>query len=66
VTGSGAWNGGTIVEQTFAGHVYQLTRADSLPGPWNDVSGQSFTGNGTAHAFVDSAATGAQRFRSPI
>ena len=36
---------------------------DSLAAPvWTNIAGQAFTGDGTAHPFTDSAATGAQRF----
>ena len=53
----------TLTAQTYAGHTYQLQRADSLAAPvWINIAGQAFTGDGTAHPFTDSAATGVQRF----
>ena len=53
----------TLSVQTYAGHIYQLQRADSLTAPvWTDISGQAFTGNGTPHNFTDTAATGTQRY----
>ena len=53
----------TVTVKTFAGHVYQLQRADSLLAPaWTNIAGQAFTGSGAAHDFTDTAATGAQRF----
>ncbi len=58
-----AGNTVTVTAQTYAGHIYQLQRADSLTAPvWGDIAGQTFAGNGTPHVFTDSAATGTQRF----
>ena len=53
----------TVTAQTYAAHTYQLQRADSLIAPvWGDIAGQAFAGNGSPHAFTDTAATGTQRF----
>ena len=52
----------TVSVQTYAGHTYQLQRADSLSAPaWTNI-GSAQGGNGTLRALIDSAATGTQRF----
>ena len=36
----------TLTVQTYAGHNYQLQLAAGMTGPWSDVAGQAFAGNG--------------------
>lgn len=57
-----AGNTVTLSVQTFAGHSYQLQRSDSLASPsWTNI-GTPQTGDGTVRNFVDTTATGTQRF----
>ena len=52
----------TVKVRTYAGHAYQLQRAISLTAPtWTDV-GTPQTGDGSVRDFIDTGATGAQRF----
>ena len=52
----------TVKLRTYAGHAYQLKRADSLTAPtWTNI-GTEQAGDGTVRDFIDSGATGAQRF----
>ena len=52
----------TLTVHTYAGHNYQLQLAASMTGPWSDVAGQAFAGNGNLRNFTDSAANSSQRF----
>ena len=45
----------------YAGHSYQLQRADSLAGPWTAI-GTAQSGSGSTLTFTDSGATGGQGF----
>ena len=52
----------TVSMRTYAGHSYQLQRADSLTSPtWSNI-GTAQAGDGTVRAFIDNGATGTQRF----
>ncbi len=52
----------TLSARTYAGHSYQLQRADSLSAPvWTNI-GTAQAGDGTVRAFLDAGATGPQRF----
>lgn len=60
---SKAGNTVTLTAPTYPGHTYQLQRSATLSSPtWINVAGQSVNGDGTAHVFTDSAATGGQLF----
>ena len=52
----------TVTIQGYAGHAYQLQRADTLAGPWTSI-GASQPGADSVLTFTDTGgATGAQRF----
>jgi autotransporter-associated beta strand protein len=52
----------TLSVMTYAGHVYQMQRADSLLAPnWGNV-GPARAGNDAVQAFIDAAATGSGGF----
>lgn len=52
----------TVTIQGYAGHNYQLQRADSLPGPWTAI-GPAQPGTGGVLTFADAGgATGTQKF----
>ena len=61
----------TVTIYSYSGHTYQLTRADSMAGPWNPVGAaqngaHTVNGDGsltpTLLTFNDTGATGTQRF----
>ena len=52
----------TVTITGYAGHGYQLQRADTLTGPWTTV-GNNQPGTGAMLAFTDNGgATGTQKF----
>ena len=52
----------TVTIQSYAGHTYQLHRADSLAGPWTSIGASQSGADGVLTLTDTGGATGVQRF----